>query len=314
MPTLSCLFYLLLVGMSYLLRVSHRGWFGLYLLLAVVTVPLLLLLLSLPAALSMKLELRAPSFASKNSDGEFELSFSSRSLLPVGRIKVWVRAENRFTREYAPSKPVYYGLCTGVQTLPIPTESCGQLLVSVTRWECRDLLGLIAIRKRCPAPVTCTVLPRSGAPDRPVDFDEALKSLAHLKPKYGGGFSEEHDLRDYRPGDMGNSIHWKLSSKTDRLIVREALEQENREIFLVLSGLGDDDRGLEVLYWLSRELINRELPHILAVNDLYPVGNEEECLAAFAGLLAVPFGWPCAFDAARARCIFRISGGEVTTR
>ena len=314
MPTLSCLFYLLLVGMSYLLRVSYRGWFGLYLLLAVITVPLLLLLLSLPAALSMKLELHAPSSVTKNSDSEFVLSFSSRSLLPVGRIKVWVRVENCFIQEYTPSRSVYYGLCTGTQSLPIPTEDCGRLTVSVTRWECRDLLGLFSIRKRCPAPVACTVLPCAGEPDTPVDFDEALKSLAHLKPKYGGGFSEEHDLRDYRPGDMGNSIHWKLSSKTDRLIVREALEQENREIFLVLSGLGDDDRGLEVLYWLSRELIDRELPHIIAANDLYPVGNEEECLAAFAGLLASPMGEPCAFDAARARCIFRISGREVTTR
>ncbi|MBO5543485.1 MAG: DUF58 domain-containing protein, partial [Oscillospiraceae bacterium] len=135
-----------------------------------------------------------------------------------------------------------------------------------------------------------------------------------LKPKYGGGFAEDYDLRDYRPGDMGNSIHWKLSSKADRLIVREALVPENDKIFLVLSDAGEKQRGLEVLRWLSDELWRRELPHLIVSGNVAVVDNEEACLGALAELLSSPASAPAEFDDSHARCIFFISGEEVTVK
>ena len=175
------------------------------------------------------------------------------------------------------------------------------------------MLGLFRIRRRPPDAVFCTILPPAVEPEHPVDLEAALKTVTRLKPKYGGGFSEEHDLRDYRPGDMSNSIHWKLSSKADKLIVREALEQENKEIFLVLNQVGQNDRGLEVLYWLSLELCQRELPHQIVANTVYLVGNENESAAARAGILAFPLDRPCGYDASKARSVFIISSGEVTS-
>ena len=143
------------------------------------------------------------------------------------------------------------------------------------------------------------------------DLDSVLETAPVLSPKYGGGYSEEHELREYRPGDAGNSIHWKLSSKTDELIVREALERENDRIFLVLSRVGAGDRGLEVLFWLSSELCRRELSHTIVADRLYEVANESDAVEAMCALLASPIGEPRRFDASMARCIFRISSGEV---
>ena len=132
-----------------------------------------------------------------------------------------------------------------------------------------------------------------------------------LKPKYGGGFSEEHDLREYRPGDTVNSIHWKLSSKTDKVIVREPLENANKDVFLVLSRIGKEDRGLEILYWLSLELCQREIPHILVADTLYEVNGESDTVDALSAMLAKPMDKPCPYDATHARCVFVISDGEV---
>jgi hypothetical protein len=113
---------------------------------------------------------------------------------------------------------------------------------------------------------------------------------------------------------MGNSIHWKLSSKADRLIVREALVPENDKIFLVLSDVGEKQRGLEVLRWLSDELWRRELPHLIVSGNVAVVDNEEACLGALAELLSSPASAPAAFDDSHARCIFFISGEEVTVK
>ena len=98
---------------------------------------------------------------------------------------------------------------------------------------------------------------------------EKLPNLAHFmarqrKPKPGGGFSEEHELRDYRPGDHLRDMHWKLSVKTDRLIVREAQEpvREMTLLTLDLRGTGEHvDKTLEELLWLSQWLLEHETEH-----------------------------------------------------
>lgn len=312
MPTLSFFFYLLALALVCLFRLTYRGWFGPYILWVMIAAPILILILSLPAMLNLELEQEAEPFVTKGSRSTAVLNFKTRRWMPVACVKVWLEIKNCYTDESVQTVLSYYGLLSGKQSVRLPTDLCGLLTVRILRWESRDMLGLIRIRKTCPDPVSCTVLPLPVAPEQPVDFDAALKSFARMKPKYGGGFAEDHDLRDYRPGDTGNSIHWKLSSKTDKLIVREALEPDNKDIYLVLSLVGKDDRGLEVLYWLSLELCRREQAHKIVANRLYEVSNESACSEAFSGVLSTPIGPPCSFDRSKARSIFCISGGEVT--
>ena len=40
--------------------------------------------------------------------------------------------------------------------------------------------------------------------------------------KKGSDYSETFQLREYVPGDSIKQIHWKLSEKLDKLVVREA--------------------------------------------------------------------------------------------
>ena len=312
MPTAFFFVYLLMLGAAWLFRLSYSGWFGFYLLLAMIAVPLLVFALSLPAMLSLKLKTEVRPYITRGSEGDLMLRFQSRRFFPVGSVKVLLLVENRFAGESYRIPAVYHGITDGEKHISLPTDLCGQLRIRVQRFECRDMLGLFCLRRKAPEALVCAILPPAVAPDHPVDLEAALKTVTRLKPKYGGGFSEEHDLRDYRPGDMSNSIHWKLSSKADKLIVREALEQENKEIFLVLNQVGKDDRGLEVLYWLSLELCQRELPHRIVSNTLYLVGNENESASALAGILAFPLDRPCSYDASTARSVFVISSGEVT--
>ena len=311
MPTLHFLLYLLVCAAAWVLRLSYLGWFGPYFLLCTVSLPLFLALLSLPSMLSARLEAQTREYTVRGERTALRLRVSFPRLLLPCRVRVWVTVENRFAGESCRFREDIFEQPEGELALPLPTGLCGQLRCRITRWECRDLLGLFKIRRRCPEAQLCTVLPPAVGPETPLDLDAALDAAAVLKPKYGGGYSEEHELREYRPGDAANSIHWKLSSKTDSLIVREALERENDQIFLLLSRVGAKDRGLELLRWLSDELCRRELPHILVADRLYPVANEQSALDAFCSLLSSPLAEPVRFDATRARCVFSISDGEV---
>ena len=74
-----------------------------------------------------------------------------------------------------------------------------------------------------------------------------------------------------------------------------------------MNQVGQNDRGLEVLYWLSLELCSRELPHRIVANTIYSVGNESESADALAGILAYPLDRPCGYDVSTARSVFLIS-------
>ena len=311
MPTLFFLLYLLAVGAAYLLRLSYLGWFGPYLFACVVAVPLFSVLLALPAMLTLRPEVTLPETIAKGSSAALRITFKGASFLPLCRVAVGAEIENRFIGE----RWHFHGAChapSGEEiVIPLPAEMCGKLTWKITALDCTDLLGLIRIHRRMPELRPCTVLPRPVGPKNAPDLDAALDSSPSYRPKYGGGFSEEHDLREYRPGDSSNSIHWKLSSKSDKLIVREALDRENSRIYLILARVGQQDRGLEVLFWLSCELCRKELPHTIVSDRCYEVESEADAVRAFQALLSVPMGEPCRVDTSKARCVFRIRDGEV---
>ena len=313
MPTASCIFYLLCLGAVYLFRVVYRGWAIPYLLLVMITAPILIFLISLPAMLKIELHMQGRPYLTKGSRGEVRFVFRSQKRLPVGRISLTLLVENQYTKEHFRVQEFFHSVSNGeTRGVLFPTDACGKTSFRVIKWECRDLLGFIAIRRKCPVVLYCTVLPSAIKPETEPDIDAACEKNMRLKAKYGGGFSEEYDLRDYRPGDSGNSIHWKLSSKTDRLIVKEALVPENEQIFVVLDDAGRDQRGLEVLRWLSSELCRREKAHWIVSGEVFPVENEKMELFAISSILSAPATDPCVFDDSKARCIFHVRTGEVS--
>ena len=311
MPILHLIGYLLLVGGAWLFRASYIGWLGPYVFTAAIVLPLVILLVSLPSMMGLRITLLTPSRVIRGNPASLTVDFHNPRLLPVHSITLHLEIHNRYTGERSRQNYIFRNLESSQSELPLNTEFCGELECSVLRFECRDALGIFSIRRRGSSVALCTVMPQAMESDQPVNFEASLKQSTILKPKYGGGFAEDHDLRQYRPGDTTNSIHWKLSSKMDEPIVREPLIPENSTVFIVLSRVGEGDRGLEVLRWLSRKLIELDEPHTIVADSLYPVSNEEQSDDAVASLLSWPLREPCGFDAGGARCIYTISGGEV---
>ena len=311
MPTFSLLFYLLCLGCVYLFRLSYLGWFGPFFLYSFIAVPILLLLMSLPCMFRFQCRMQAPAIITRGNDAELQLVFTHSGFSPRGKLRLRIEIENRFTGEVKKLRLKSSCLAGDVAYVSLPTDDCGQLLCRITRMECLDILGFFSIRRQNPPHVICAVLPSPNGPEKLPDIETALQTQAVWKPKYGGGFSEEHDLRPYQQGDTINTIHWKLSSKTDELIVREPLEQINNKVFLILSHAGESDRGLEVLYWLSLELCRMEIPHIIVSQSQSPVDNEAESVDGIIHVLSQPMGPPISVDLSQARCVFSVSAGEV---
>ena len=146
--------------------------------------------------------------------------------------------------------------------LELDTSHCGVLRCEMTSGWVYDYLGLF----RLPRETACRPGADRAADPRAAGSSSKMDGLEYKrwKPKPGGGFAELHELRDYRPGDPLNSVHWKLSAKTDNLIVREAMEPIRR-LILVSFDLTQTrlDETLDQLCWLCERLLQQDVVHEL---------------------------------------------------
>lgn len=232
----------------------YQEWFSWFALMALLWLPVLSLVLSLPGILAARGQLVHPVTVPVGQPGEISLQSSGRFPVPPFRGKL--RMIHGITGEAWVLKNA--GL--------LPTEHCGQLKLEVVHPRIYDYLGLFRLPLKMDRPGSVLVwpeaIPLTGVPDF------ARLPAQKWKPRPGGGFAENHELRLYRPGDSLRQIHWKLSAKTGKLILREPMEPVRRRIRLTMDLCGTPeviDRKLGQLLWLGCQLLSSEIHFEMAV-------------------------------------------------
>lgn len=242
-------------------HVFYFGWFSWFLLVLTLCLPVFSLVVSILAMIQARLHLEVPAQCSRGDPAYATLRAEGGFLpLPRCRFRLVVRSvmtgQERVLRQVVPGQESWY--------VPLDTSHCGVLSCRLARARVYDYLGLFFLPVRLPPQQTLMVRPM---PVRP----EKLPNLSHFlvrqrRPKPGGGFYEEHELRDYRPGDSMREIHWKLSVKTDATIVREPQEPIRGRTLLTFDLKGPQSRvdsTLERVLWLSQWLLEHDTPHEL---------------------------------------------------
>lgn len=229
---------------------AYREWLSWFFLLILLLLPWFSLLVSLPAILTCRAELVCPPVLSMGA--QVQLRWQGRGYLPLPRFSGLMIAENRLSGRKQKLR----------STENVPTSHCGLLTVTLRRPKCHDYLGLFRLPIGNWEPIGVLVRPAPVKPEQVPDLRRHRMNM--WRPKPGGGFSENHDLRLYRPGDHLRQVHWKLSAKTGKLITREPLEAVRTPMLLTLSLDGTPnalDRKLGQLLWVSRYLVSHDLPH-----------------------------------------------------
>lgn len=152
--------------------------------------------------------------------------------------------------------------------LELATHHAGAYRCMLEKGSVYDYLGLFRFPLRLPELGELLVLPEDI---QPIDTPSLTQLTARrYRAKPAGGFSETHEMRAYHPGDSMRDIHWKLSAKTDSLIVREPIEPVRGQAVLSfdLAGTRDAvDRTLGLLQWMSGWLLSQELSHTVCWLD-----------------------------------------------
>ncbi len=188
-------------------------------------VPWLSLVVSLPAMMTAQITAQFTDSIAVGGKAELELMARCRFPAPVFRCTVDVLRVPTGQR---------WNLKPGEG---LPTEHCGQLLCVPQNCWVYDYLGLFRVKKKKCAPFSVLVMPLPQRAELPRALQQRMAQ--RWKPKPGGGFSEQHENRLYRPGDGLNQVHWKLTAKVGKLMIREAMEPVRQTLTLKLELRGD---------------------------------------------------------------------------
>ena len=276
------LLYLLTLVLSGVFYIAYGQWLAWMLLVVVLLAPWLSLLLSLPALLRFRLSPAGPHRLETGAECELWLLGSCPWPMPPFRGELRLRRlQTGESWRYRDGKG-------------LPTDHCGGYRVTAEKVRICDYLGLFAFPVRKKEALTILVRPKRLEAKLPEELERRI--ALSWKPRFGGGFSENHELRLYRPGDSLNQVHWKLSAKTGKLILREPMEPRVGRLLLTLNLMGKPeqlDRMLGRVLGLGTVLLDRGLSFELraltgdGVLDL-PVSGEEDLLRAVDTLLCAP--------------------------
>lgn len=300
--------YLAVVTGCLIFYMVYREWLAWLLLLGVLWLPVLSAAVSLPAMLTVQLQLDTPGTIPLGQRCSMTVQLRCKLPCPLVRCRFSLQELSTGQKLVLRSDKAW------------TPEHCGAWTVRLHRSFVYDYLGLLRLPVGRRLATTVYIEPTPA----PMEVSGPLSSLSprQWKPKPGGGFAENHDLRLYRPGDSLHHIHWKMAAKTGKLIYREPMEPagEVPVLLLHLSGSRQElDEKLGKFLWLSRYLLSRQTVHelrCLTGSGLYRCQIPDG--AALTGALHELLRRPAALGNAvmpeehRQRC-FRIGGAPNET-
>lgn len=304
---MSLLFWLLCliaITIAYLLEPGN-GLFGAFFLFLLA--PMVSWLIMAGIRKKIQIRLTTPGVVGKRKSFVLEAQLKSETRIPLGRTVMWIQLTNTATDEKLKKRMVFKGNGQWI----LESAYCGSIEYQVMSVWCYDVFGVLPMKIPCKAKKRTIVMPDTF----PVETESILSrsdldECAEYAPnKKGTDRTETLQIRDYVPGDSLQQIHWKLSGKLDKLIVRDPAEPVDRELMVFLDRSTDAveparaDALMEAVTSVCQSLAESEQPFRLAWNEdticIYEVNNKEQLPEAIAAML-------------KSRCVRNgISGSEL---
>lgn len=190
-----------------------------------------------------------------------------------------------------------------ITTLP---DLCSGISIKCISVYSEDMLGIIRTDMTPPPPFYFTAFPKQLQVSIAGISQSLISSYnnASQMSRKGSDYTEVREFKDYIPGDSVKAIHWKLSSKLDRTLIKVGSDSTSLKTLIFLnieraSDESDPDENqllcalLQLGFTVSTGLIENGVSHkICSVTDsgleLYNVLNYEDEITAQKKILASP--------------------------
>ncbi|NLG89749.1 MAG: DUF58 domain-containing protein [Clostridiaceae bacterium] len=151
----------------------------------------------------------------------------------------------------------------------VPILYRGRYKVGISYIEIRDFLNLFAFKYTMGETKFIRVYPRILPLEEMRHQFVRISENEYISRKKDMGHSEIDNIRDYMYGDSLKKIHWKLSSKFNKLMTKETHSSSEKEFWIIINfeeipgeaeyALKIGDRTIEVLVSLARALLSSDI-------------------------------------------------------
>ena len=277
--------------------VFNQSWMSLFLLLLLIGIPLISLILLLLCAKKTTLSVFVPDSVKRGQNGAVAVRCASSSHLPFAHALISIDIEDSIS----PIPTQLYMVSAGESVeIPFFTDHCAKVNFSFRKHCLCDMLGLFTLSR--PVADMCTLVLPCSVPiiPKPRILNTGERTT---RTKTGSGFSEVFEFRDYRPGDRLRDIHWKLSAKYNRYIVREPQDTVGTVVTIAVD-IGSDPDECDFIFdrleYLAETLLAENAsmqiiwtdPRNGAVCEAY-VGESTALFSMWRRLLAIG---PCEYS------------------
>ncbi len=271
------LIYLAIVIIAGGFFILYRDPLSLILFLVILAVPIILFVLAVLMRLGIKVSIESGHAVYSCGDKAIiEVVIANYSLLPVSQVKVLANYKNLFFKHYDNGEFNFFAPPFSKNRYKIEVDSrhAGRVDFFFKKAYVLDYLGVFSIPIRLKKSVSVSFLPKVHAIEPTLRRNNytASESNVYSKHKPGDDPSEIFDIRDYADGDKLSRIHWKLSSKQDKYIVKDYSLLINEAVLILpelMFGEGEEndldliDAVLEVAFSLSHNLVERKTLHTI---------------------------------------------------
>ncbi len=241
------LIYIAVLIVSAVFLVLYKDMLALILFIVIAVLPIVLLAVAVVTRIFTRVTAQIKDGVVNNGEtAVLKITVKNRSPFPPGHIGVTIRCENSFMNSSSVCKAVVYAKSFSTEEFEfaISSEHIGMMEISVKRAVIRDFFNLFAFSQRLDCKATVSFIP----PVVPVSVGLRPNSYAvgesdiFSKTKAGDDPSEVFDIRDYKGGDKLNRIHWKLTVKLNKYMVRDYSFPINESVMLYadLSAVGEN--------------------------------------------------------------------------
>ncbi len=214
--------WLLGMGLLYLFKFDTEARI---ILIASFFIPAILIVFTGIAARKISSLLETPEVCRKGNSVGGEIIFRNGSAIPALRVSCTIICRNMLTGEKKEERlnVVLMTKCEKSLRLDVGSDYCGKLNISIESFRLHDMFGLSSWKLNPPAEKTLAVFPELFDPEVILveDVNAIVDSDMYSMTKPGFDPSETFAIREYIPGDSIKSIHWKLSQKSDSIMIRE---------------------------------------------------------------------------------------------
>ncbi len=189
--------------------------------------------------------------------------------------------------------------------IPVSTDWCGEICIRCAGLYAMDPLRLFRVPVTPFAGVHSIIYPKTTQLrlEQEPDRSGRTEQEGAVQNRKGQDPNEIYEVREYVPGDDIRSVHWKLSGKMDRLMLREKSSPAHFDLLLLpeLEGrhqeekedVGTVNKAVSVVIAAGEELLSQGILFCMAVPgetepELVAVRSREELLRALEKWLSTP--------------------------